>query len=554
MKKSVVVALFFACISASANNQKPVKSTVKKVTVFTQGAQVFRTSGVSLSQGTTDLIFSGLSPNINVSTIQAGGKGSFIVLDVRHFIKYPEPPKNTEEKLPPAIQREIKLLEDSLTEQGFNWDELGEKKSALQLEKNMIVKNKLTQGEGKSDSLPVLKQAMEFFRIKLTDINGQLMKIKREEQRILTDKTRMTARLDDLKKYKNDQEPEKKYEPIHQVIVTVSADEPTEGLVELNYSVSSAGWVPTYDLRAGSINDQIQLTYKANVYQNTGEEWNNVKLKLSTSNPNRSSNKPELPSWYINYYYPRREMPVSTQAAPGAAISKMKAQMDLDESKMEDLSAAQSSANYSQLVETMTNVEFDLDITYSIPSDGIQHTVAVKNDKLPANYYHYLVPKLEREAFLVAKVTGWEELSLLPGKATVFYEGTYVGQTMLNPAVLADTLELGLGRDHGITVLRTKLPVDEKNKLLGNEITKTISYELKLKNNKNRKVNLIIEDQIPVTQNKEIKIELHESNSANYNQTTGLLKWDTIMNTKENKSLKFSYSVTYDKTKSLLLN
>ncbi|MBK7970689.1 MAG: hypothetical protein IPK08_18175 [Bacteroidetes bacterium] len=90
------------------------------------------------------------------------------------------------------------------------------------------------------------------------------------------------------------------------------------------------------------------------------------------------------------------------------------------------LSAAESSEKYAQLVETMTNVEFTIKLNYSIPSDGITHTVAVKSDKLPATYVHYLVPKLDSEAFLLARVTGWENLNLLPGKANLFYEGTYV--------------------------------------------------------------------------------------------------------------------------------
>ena len=138
-------------------------------------------------------------------------------------------------------------------------------------------------------------------------------------------------------------------------------------------------------------------------------------------------------------------------------------------------------------------------------------------------------------------------MNLLPGKATIFNEGSYVGETMLNPASLNDTLELALGRDHGITVTRTKLPVKQKNKLLGTEIVKTITYELKMKNNKNKTVNLVIEDQIPVSQNKDIKVELTEDGKSVFNKDTGLLKWNISLATKENKTLTFSYRVTSDK-------
>lgn len=214
---------------------------------------------------------------------------------------------------------------------------------------------------------------------------------------------------------------------------------------------------------------------------------------------------------------------------------------------MDELPLAESAANYAQLIETMTNVEFDIKLSYSIPSDNTNHIVSIKKSDLPANYYHFLVPKMDSEAFLVAKVTGWEDLNLLPGRANVFYEGTYVGETVINPSVINDTLELALGRDNGITVTRTKLADKNNNKLLGNEVTKTVSYELKMKNNKSKAVNLLIEDQIPLSQNKDIKIEIKDNGKSEYNDKTGLLKWNTTIGSKEYRSLTFSYAVTYNK-------
>ena len=108
----------------------------------------------------------------------------------------------------------------------------------------------------------------------------------------------------------------KNYEPVHEAWVTVSADEPVTGTVELSYMVSNAGWTPSYDLRSAGTSQPVALTYKANVFQGTGEDWNDVLLKLSTGNPNRSSIKPELPVWYLNYFYPQRESTMSTMGAP----------------------------------------------------------------------------------------------------------------------------------------------------------------------------------------------------------------------------------------------
>ncbi|MBP9705432.1 MAG: DUF4139 domain-containing protein [Chitinophagales bacterium] len=549
MKNFILPAMLFIALSASAVNEKIVKSAVKNVTVFTQGAQVFRSSSVSLSTGVTDLVFQGISPFIKPTSVQAGGKGDFVVLEVRHQIKYPEPTKPADGTLPKEVVKEIKFLEDSLIEIGFDRDELADRKVALQMEKDMIMKNKLSNGEGKSDSLPILKQAMEFFRLKLTDINIQLNKIKRDEQRNANATNLVNARLSDLRKYKNSEEPQKVYAPIHQVIVTVSADAPVTCTVDVSYMIANAGWVPSYDLRSTTAAAPVQLTYKANVFQTSGEDWDNVKLKLSTSNPNRSNIKPALPPWYINYYTAQRETKIPTGARSTSTGNTSISDVELDAIKkdMNEMTPAQSAANYSQLVETMANVMFEISLPYSIPSDGATHIVSVKTSNLPATYYHYLVPKIESEAFLLAKVTGWEELNLLPGSANVFYEGTFVGETVLNPAVINDTLDLAFGRDNGITVTRTKLPVKESNKLIGNDITKTITYELRMKNNKSKALNLVVEDQIPLSQNQGIKVEMKDAGKADYNTQTGLLKWNLSVNSKEYKTLKFSYEVTYNK-------
>lgn len=555
MKRIFLPAMLLLALCAHAANEKNVKSNVKNVTIFTTGAQVFRSANVLLSPGVTDLVFQGISPFINASSVQAGGKGDFIVQEVRHSLKYPEPAPAVSTELPKEVVREINQLEDSLTELGFRRDELADRKTALLMEKDMIMKNKLSHGEGKSDSLPILKQAMEFFRVKLIDINTQLNSIKRQEQRITTANNKINERLLTLRTYKNSEQPVKNYEPIHQIIVTVSTELATTANVEVSYMVSNAGWVPSYDLRSSTAAAPVQITYKANVFQSSGEEWNDVRLKLSTANPNRSNAKPVLPAWYINYYTAAAAIRYPGGAREQSTSNTSMSDMELDKAKkdMNEFTPAQSAANYSQIVETMSNVMFDISLAYDIPSDGANHIVSIKTSDLPATYFHYLVPKVESEAFLVAKVTGWEELNLLPGRANVFYEGTYVGETVLNPAVINDTLDLAFGRDNGITITRTKLPVKENNQLIGNDVTKTVAYKLRLKNNKSKALNLIIEDQIPLSQNKEIKVEMKDAGSAEYNTETGALKWTVAMNPKDYKTLTFSYAVTFDKNKPLSL-
>ncbi len=550
MKKLIIACGLLLSTTSTFADEKPVKSNVERVTVFTQGAQVFRTTNISVGTGITHLVFTGLTQGINPASIQAGGKGAFVVTDVKHRVKYPEPVKTP--AVPKAITKQIEQLEDSLTELDFRESEIAERLASLSLEKDMIVKNKLAKGEGKSDSLEVLIKAMEFFHKRLGELNTLISKAKRDKFQLEAASNEVTQKLNELRAYKGDTEPEKPYQPDNQVVVTISADAPATGVVELSYMVSAAGWTPSYDLRASNTTEPVKLTYKANVYQSTGEDWKNVRIKLSTSNPNRSHIKPSLPIWYINYYTAQRATVTGSArgARPQSADNAGYITKDMEEvmsKRLMELSPAESAANYSQIVETMANVEFAIKLDYDIPSDGNSHVVAVKTESLSANYIHYLVPKIESEAFLLARVTGWENLNLLPGNANLFYDGTYVGQTVINPNVINDTLDLAMGRDQAITVTRTRLKDKESNKLLGTDITRTVAYELRIKSNKGRPINLKVEDQIPVSSIKEIKVELKDADKADYNAATGSLVWDFKMENKTYKSLKFIYEVTHNK-------
>ena len=208
-------------------------------------------------------------------------------------------------------------------------------------------------------------------------------------------------------------------------------------------------------------------------------------------------------------------------------------------------------SNYFQMNESLTNVEFKVNMPYSIESNGQDHLIAVQQGEIPAGYTHYLVPKLDRESFLVAKLTDWEKLNLLPAVANIFYDGTYVGQTRINPAVMSDTISLALGRDRGIMVKRKKTKDEEKVKNLAQEKVKTVTWELEVRNNKAGSVNLVLQDHIPITQNDEIKISLDEKGGADHAKSTGKLEWRMKLNSRGSKKLNYTYTVKFDKDKTL---
>ncbi len=550
MKKSIL--LITACLLlipfSKANILKPVKSKVDHVTVFLSGAQVFRTAQFSISKGISTIIFDGVSAHINPSSIQVSGQGNYTILEVKHDIHYPEP--DAPLTLPNKIIREIHLLEDSINITNYQKEELIMNRQAFEQEKTLLAANKIIRGEGHSDTMPVLREAMAYYRQQMQNINHELIKNKIGQSDVNKKLERMQARLSSLRNYNAHQghpeDPDKL--PSHQVQVTIMADAAIQGKMTINYLVQGAGWSPKYDIRASDIQSPVTLVYKANIYQNTGIDWTGVKLTLSTANPNQNNSKPVMPVWYINYYMARNASTSNVWEEKAMEVADSQTATSAGNVNKDAL------AEYATISETIGNFEFEIKQVYDIPTDGISHAVSVLNQELAADFYHYLVPKYDQSAFLMAKVIGWEEMSLLPGSANIYYAGTYIGQTTLNPAALNDTLELSLGRDKSITAKRSKLKDKEREEMIGNDRKKTIAYELTIRNNKSYAVNLIIEDQIPVALANDIKVKLIDDGGAKYNGDTGFLNWKVTLAAKDNQNIRFTYSIKYNSEKSLLGN
>jgi uncharacterized protein (TIGR02231 family) len=546
----VLLCLLIGSNHSFGNHKKVVQSTVKNVTVFLNGAQVFRHSKMNIKKGITDLVFDSLSTTMNTNSIQVKGKGNFIILDTKYRLIQPKG-STISPKIPAIISQQVQLLQDSIDLLSFDLEELQFRKEVLALEKKILIGNKSIQ----SDSLQLLKDALFFFREKYNNINTSLIQLKKKEYLLNKLKIALDDRFAKMKANHARVYVVQPSKPNHQIIVTISAAEATTGTMELNYLVSGASWSPKYDIRATGINEPIALTYSANIYQNSGEDWENVHLKLATNNPNKSKTKPVLPVWYLNYYRatnpPKRSKYSNGIQKSKASTSKMEAFSNYDKLE-EKLAPAQTSAYYATINDNLTSIAFDISIPYSIPSDGQNHLVSVKSEKLKAQYQYYMVPKLDKDAFLVANISGFEELSLLPAKANVYFEGTFIGETMLNPDVMGDSLALTLGRDERISIRRKLTKEVKKDKLLNDDRTELFTYQLLLKNNRVNDIDIIIEDHIPVPQFETIKVDLLSSDDASYKKETGMLSWSFPLFGQQIKTIEYTYTVKHKKDKPLI--
>ncbi len=542
--------------AATANTEKTIKSKIESVTVFTNAAQIYRSAAVNVNAGITTLVFENLEPAIDAASIQASGTGSFVIMDVQQVIKYPEPKQNGDAQSPKNI-RQVKLIQDSLVMIDYDLEEINTKQDALTIEKNSLLNNRIIKGETKKDTLNLLKEAMTFLREKLTNINSESIKLKKELYRMNIKKRRMQSDLAQLQNYNVNTNEIVKDETKYQIVVTVSSEAPANGSVNINYMLQGAGWTSSYDIRAKGAGGNVQLVYKAQVFQNTGMDWNDVKLKLSTANPNQSNVKPTLSTWWLSFYNPYR-YPASN--AGGAARSEAPAAMAMEDKavskEMSEQEAPQQApapviADYTIASENFTNMEYEIKLPYTIPSDGKTHFVAIQTKDVAANYVHFAAPKIDKDAFLVAQITNWDQLNLVPGSANIYFDGTFVGQSYINPNSLTDTLDITLGRDKNIVVTRVKQKDKTKEKIIGDQKVKTITYEISIRNTKSAASDFNLQDQIPVSQNKEVVVQLMESSNAELDPATGILNWKFNLKPKDTKKVIITYSVKYPKDKLL---
>ena len=555
MKKIFASLLFFwSAAQLIAAEKENIKSTITEVTVYTQGAQVFRKANYNVKPGITEIIIDGICPTIDPKSLQVKALGNVVILDSKYSLFYPEPESvKSLDGLPLKIRKDILALEDSLLALGYEIQEIQDEIDVLNAAKSILSNNGAVRGQGKvNDSIPLLKQAVDYYTTKMNELNKQLLRLNRRKGEKNVVKNTMQTRLNNLRNYQStanaNQAPQG---PIHRIVITVSSKEIVSGKITLSYLVSNAGWIPLYDLRSEMATGKVNLNYKAQVYQNTGISWDDVRLTISTNNPYQNKTRPELHPWYIDYYavQPQHSIDMNGYAAP-ISLKEVRTQSkyNADQVEQED---AETSAQFTQVINQMISAEFRIDLPYTIASNNEKHMVLISNTDLAANYKYYTAPKIEASVYLVAQISKLDELQLVPAKANIFFDGSYIGETYIDPSSMDDTLSLSLGKDPNLIVKRTLLKKESKENIIGTQKERVNSYLIEIKNLKSTNATIVIQDQVPVTQNADITIEAMNTGKAKYNQVTGLLEWETTLKTKESKSLNFSYKVKFDKNKTL---
>lgn len=272
-------------LSYSQNfKEKELKTEIKEVTVFLKGAQIFETGSVVIPQGNTVLKVKGLSSFVDEKSIQVKATGDFTILSVNHSLNHINELKKNEKA--DSLTKVMEAIDLSIDYENARADVLKEKKSILDENRNL-------GGQNSGASITQLKQAMDFYEIEVAKIKSEQIKIRRT----LEAKNGELVALQQQLKEVND----RPVWPSGEIEIRVAAEAQTNAKFTITYMVANAGWYPKYDVRVKDIKSPLQLIYKAELYQNTGIDWKNVKLRFSNGSPNQSGMVPTLLPWNLTY-------------------------------------------------------------------------------------------------------------------------------------------------------------------------------------------------------------------------------------------------------------
>ncbi|MBT5420009.1 MAG: mucoidy inhibitor MuiA family protein [Candidatus Cloacimonetes bacterium] len=529
----ILLVLIFVSLTA-------VESKIISVTVYSDRAQITRSATTYLTKGEHKILFDELPQSIEQNSIQANGKGSAILRDVT--FKTEQFAQITDEKR--------KSLSDKLQELQDNKNKLNDKTTQAndlkQVVRDILAKLTSTSEETENVELDPEKwiKMVEFYRSKQEVLDTEIRETEKSLRNLdlEMDKVRREIRELGQQAYK--------YKNIVEVLVDVQKD--GNLTLDLSYIVYGPSWTPIYDLRVDSQEKKMHLTYKSNIFQTTGEDWNNVDLKLSTAKPNMSAQPPELSPHYISIYYPQRARKERKMAKSRPSYSNQMSFAVEGMSVEESLDELEDIVHSASTVESgATSVVFDIDGSNTIKSDNEPHLVTITIQEFPAGFRYSTIPKHSQFAYLKAKVKNGSDYPFLPGDTNVFLDNNFVANSYIKAVAPTEEFWTFLGVDESIKVeYKFVKKFDETGGLFVEKNKKIFEYLIKITNNKKTQEEIVVWDQLPISQNENIKVKLIE---PAYKEDTDILKinehkyieWFFQPKPGEEIIIPFKYSVEY---------
>jgi len=518
--------LLVAEYSYATNVTVPTK--IEDVTIYLSGASLSCIADAKIPAGVSTVTLTDLPTAISEESIQLEGVGDFVINNVLYRVTQDKTPKGD------SLTKIKQDLEDKIAVLKYT-------KDVYANEIEILNANREIKGANSNLSTVELDKVLKFYQSEMLKLKENIRKTDKSIAELNTELAGINA---ELAPYRNRTK--------GGVVVTVSSNKAQTIKLGMSYYVNCAYWTPFYEARVEDVNKDISVAYKAKVYQSSGYDWDNVKVTLSTGNPTLNGTVPTLNKWILREHQP--QVRYSKANLKMAAAESVAYDMEMDEAAAASKSAMSNVARGIRTTtdEKMTTIEFVIDELFSVKSQQNDAMLTINTNNLPAEYVYRCVPKLDRNAYLLAKITDFAKYNFLSGDVTLYLGGKYVGTSYLNIAQTTDTLKLSLGQDKGIMVERTLSDEFNKKSTIGKNYKQTAMWNISVRNNKSTNVKIEILDNLPVSGSSSITVSNMSYDGATLDDKN-IATWNLDLKPSETKNLKLSYTVTYPKTMSLNL-
>ncbi|UWU83460.1 mucoidy inhibitor MuiA family protein [Bradyrhizobium yuanmingense] len=542
----VLVTTALASPSWAANVE--ANSTIDTVTVYPDGATVTRIISLDLASGDSTLVAKDFPLSLDPSSLrvegEAGAKLTIGTIDAR-------PPKAAPPINLPELDKRIEALRDQRADLQGAIDSANARRKFAQ---HFAEASPAGLGE-KGEARPIAEWRAAFAAVaeEIATADSAIRDATRKQREL----DRQIAQLEAERSAK----PPSKLE----VRIDVASAAATKATLRVTYAVRNARWVPLYDARldtgAKDRKPQLEVVRRAEVTQSTGEDWSNVTLGVSTVRVSRGGSAPELHSLIAQYPQVPKPMALGTASDLARPAPTVRQRSYEPMSKAAEATELRERADEQQAVAEIG----DFQATFRIPgrvslgaADGAK-SLRIASVNVPADLAVRAAPVLDPTAFLEASFKQTDDTTLLPGKVAIYRDGTFVGRGKITASAKEDIVRLGFGADDKVKIERAVLKRNEGSAglLVTTSKTDERSFKTTIRNGHDFPIRVAIEDQLPVSENEDIVVEMLPSSTQptanNIRDKRGVLEWSFDAKPGEARDINFAWRIRWPKDKSMVI-
>ena len=561
MKRIIWMVTAFLYAGTAWANDINAESKITEVTVFPDRAEVLRQSSFSLPAGKHTVVFDNLPDRVMTDSVRVSGKGSagFTIGSVETKNIYTTDLVVAEEK---RLQDEISKLRDErrVIENRINAANMS--KSFLENIARSPASLFQTEKNTNGFSPAILKETYQIINTGMANLGKNVLDdqllIRSLDNKINALNAQLRQMATGRKSYK-------------QVRVNIEADKNVQAQMTLQYQIFGASWKPLYEARLDSAKEKVNIVQYGNISQNTGEDWKNVALTLSTARPSVSMRPPVLsPVWLdarakMIYSGPMKGVKAAAPARGRMIMSNSLSDSMETQSVAMDFAAAPVLDEKAEFVEisakgTEFSGAFSIKGASNVPADGSEYRFNIGDYTNKAEIRAEIFPKTDTSAYLIATSVFNGQLPLLAGKIALFRDGSFIGNSYLEMVRPNEKIHLAFGQDEKIRAVYSTLGGEtSEGGVITRETRKDVSSRTEVQNLHNQPLKIAVYDQLPVSRNSDVSVKIiKDATTPNYEvepeKKVGMIRWESVYQPQEKKEILYGYSVAWPKDKTLVEN